>query len=273
MNDFNNLGLNGKCGWVCRQLNNISSAVSSIPFVGKIAGGYLSQLVEYVEMIDNFLFKGIITEEPTPQEEIILNAFSTKFSVFIKNIVTSLDQALATNQVNFALVNKELAKICIASEYFFYNEKEGLSQNAINIRHKLIQQSITSLRQSVEAELGSTGLIVKVLANQSDFNGLFVNSVAGQSYLCKQYQTATNQSGSFASPTKTIATKNDELIDLSFSAQPFNSEPIKPNPNDDLLNPNDSKIDIDKTFKYVSYGLLAITAFGVVKSIFKKKQQ
>lgn len=282
MNDFNNSGLNGAFSdWLKKSINWVIgfAADNASASTGGIFRGYISKMAAklqtYFDGDSNDLFRPSQSlEDPTPQEQIILNGFISKISVFVKNVLNSVDQGFAGSQTNISIINAALSKMCIAKEYFFYNEKEGLSQNAINQRHKLIQELLNPIEESITERLGTiTGIPVKVLANQNDFNGLFVNSVAGQSYLCKQYQTATNQSGSFVAPTKTIATKNDELIDLSFSSQPFNSEPIKLNPNDDLLNPSDSKIDIDKTFKYVSYGLLAITAFGVVKSIFKKKQQ
>lgn len=185
----NMLNGSGKCGWICRQLNKIGGVIAVISIAIPVVGAYYIALKIAVDKADNLLFKTAIIE-PTAEEEIIMNGFAEKLGNFIKDILLDLNN----NSTNLTVVNRQLVKMAVLSEYFSTNETNGLSKNAIAIRHQLIQQAFAPIKEEIQAKNGAlTGIPVSIQAIQSDFSSMFLNSVNGQFYTVRIYpNTATS---------------------------------------------------------------------------------
>lgn len=299
MNQGLNGGLNG-CGWVCRQLNKYASVIAVLSLV--VPG--VAEIVAIVKVasyaIDNIgssdQNKGGFASLPlTPQEEIIMNQFSDKLINFSKHIIIALDQTFSQVGVPYAFgVNKQLAKMCIAKEYFFINEKTGLSTNALQLRLQLINELFAPIQNVIKEQMGKLPIDGQkyVIANANDFGNLFQNDVNGQSYFCYQYPTTSNNTAPGVPPTfPTIPSNNAP----TFPTIPSNSAPganiVLPSNNGSIKydaaivqaeNPANVLVvqpqtpqpsTVDKTFKYIGFGVLALTAFALLENRFFKKSK
>ena len=200
---LNTLGRPQNCGWVCRQLNRIAGVVSVISVVVPGAGLFFAALTFITAQVDNNLMGRSATFEPTPQEETYMNGFAEKLAEFIKTILTELNN----NYTNITVVNKQLAKMSIVADYFRLNERQQLSDNAVNIRLQVINTAFQPIRDEIQAKNGTlTGMPIAIIAQQSDFKNLFLSSAQGQSYNVSQYKNnaLSIRSGAISAGTLTV---------------------------------------------------------------------
>ncbi|RZL47075.1 MAG: hypothetical protein EOP00_13025 [Pedobacter sp.] len=309
MNEGLNAGLNG-CGWICRQLNKISNAVSKIPFLGTTVVKFIVEVQKVVDLFDNDLGAlmrpalSFNVSEPTKAEETILdNWVNNKFTPFFTDMVVLIDAAFATNnlQTQITVANKQLLKMKVVREYYVLNETTGLSQNAVNLRMNLINELFNTLDQVIVSKLGSATTATLVTANQSDFGNLFVNTVQGQKYSTNQYgqssittvvnepvnTTPTKTVTNFDEPVKVIPTKTvtnfdapvkvtDEILPVfqdSSTKDQFVSEDLTKEEEElsEEEPSNSSSFNYDKAFKFMSYALIGVSFIGLLKSLSKSK--
>ena len=203
----NMLNGSGKCGWICRQLNKIGGVVAFLSVGVPAIGAYYIALRVLVQQSDNILFK-TPTIDPTPEEEIIMDSFAAKLGNFVKDILLELNN----NYTNLTVVNKQLIKMSVLIDYYTINETNGLSKNAVAIRHQLIQQAFAPIKEEIQAKNGVlTGIPVSIQANQSDYSSIFLNSVNGQFYTVRIYPNTATSVTYNATPINAIkAVKNTE---------------------------------------------------------------
>lgn len=295
MNSYNDTGLNGKFWqWLSSALSFALGAAASYAngaTLGVFSGMIDSMRKKLDTHLDNMsLWRSSNLQEPTAEEKIVLDAFAVKLTAFFLNTMNTLKTTLSSSNPNIAIVNNEMAKMCIVRHYYTNNETTvflannrtaALSQNAMDLRLELIDELFMPIQEVIKGKLGSAMVEKTIIANINDFNGLFANSNDGYDYQCLQY---VNNNASVLPPNNVIGTpnnvvgsvKNASAFEPIFDIPVINPNPIiapKPINQNPVLPATTETSKIDKTFKYISYGLLTITAFGVVTQIFKKKQQ
>lgn len=271
-----NNGLNGLLGrWLKKAINYVVDSaetyvnVKTLDFLKSSISEWKAELTSIIDANTTGGFWNrlpfanadqptVNTQEPTAYEESILDAWvNNKFTPYFRKIAMALDTALAGTNVKtqIAQINSVMAQMCIVQQYYLVNETAGLSANAVNVRMQLIKELFKPLESLIIEELGSP-FTATVVANQADFAGLFQNTVQGQQYSCKQF-SASQVSAGGTSQGSAGGTKFTDIYEST--VLPTN------------VQPSTQPSTIDKTFKYVGYGLLTLAAIGVVKSFFKKK--
>lgn len=143
--------------------------------------------------------------EPTPIEEGILESWlAKKFNLF--NDILLNDLAAALKSANAATriegINIATAKMCVAAEYFKYNETDGLSPDAIIFRNDLIQEVFTPIRALIQQHVaGLQETKVVVTAQPDAFTPFWIEGT----YQCTKFVAASSSNLSTKTPpTKTL---------------------------------------------------------------------
>ena len=163
-------GLNGRCGWICRKLNQLADwCRDNVPVIGNS----IANKLQFASDVASAVGLRVMTDyEPTASEDLILNNFKdNKLQPFLKSLADDVTFAFTQTSLSeqLIIINNVLNKMCVVQKYFNANETAGLSQSAINLRSDLIENAFRSIHDLIDTSLqGITQIEVDALINKTN---------------------------------------------------------------------------------------------------------
>lgn len=280
-NNTQDIGLNGKFGdWLKRKIKKVIKVIESIPIVGPL----VSELVEdFMKEVTNDYggedpkswwnvpaARELPSYEPTISEQQLLDAWADgRLEPFYKRLAEEVSAALRLSDFSQQVraINTALGKMCVARYHFTYNETEGLSKNAVNLRLQLLDEIFAPIEQLIAESLDTSNLVltqVSVRPVFSDYAPL-ISSSSLAAFSCDNYiggNTVQNQSF-LPSGTTITGLLPDKII------KPVNPVVKVPTVTGNTAQPSDKK---DKTGVLIGVAM-GITALVLLLSGGNKKKK